>query len=101
MGRRWRFVHGYTHSRAAREAEERGEMPLTRALEAVYAALECKKLKVSRRRVREYLAKHCGRGWHHVAGPNGVREVLYYATSLTDKQKRELLATSAQRRDHE
>jgi hypothetical protein len=92
MGRRWRFVHGYTHSRAAREAEERGEMPLTRALEAVYFGLECKNHKVSRRRVREFLIKHCGRGWHHVAGPNGVREVPYYATSLTSSQKRELLS---------
>jgi hypothetical protein len=94
MGRRWRMVHGYTHSRAARDAEDRGEMPLTRAVETVYAALGCKALKVSRRRVRSFLEKHCGRGWHHVAGPNGVREVPYYDTSLTSAQKRELLSGS-------
>ena len=91
MGRRWRTIHGYMHSRNAREAEERGEMPMTRAVEAVYASLECKKHKVSKRKVREFLEKHCGRGWHHVAGPNEVREVEYYATSLTDEQKGELL----------
>jgi hypothetical protein len=93
MGKRWRMVHGYTHSRNARESEERGEMPLSRAIEAVYTSLECKKFKVSRRKVREFLEKHCSRGWHHVAGPNGVREVNYYATVLTDDQKRELLGT--------
>jgi hypothetical protein len=91
MRKRWRLVHGYTHSRAAREAEERGEMPLTRAVEAVYAGLECKKHRVSRRRVREFLSKHCNRGWHHVAGPNGLREVGYFATGLTEEQKAELL----------
>jgi len=94
MGRRWRMVHGYTHSRAAREAEERGEMPLTRAVEAVYVALECKLHKVSRRKVSEFLEKRCERGWHHVAGPNGVREVRYYATALTDELKAELLGPS-------
>jgi hypothetical protein len=92
MGKRWRTVHGYTHSRAARDSEDRGEMPLTRAVEAVYKALECKKQRVSRRKVREFLEKHCGRGWHHVAGPNGVRKVVYYATLLTDDDKRQLLS---------
>ena len=92
MARRWRMVHGNTHSRGAREAEERGEMPLTRAVEAVYVALECKKHRVSRRKVREFLEVHCYEGWHHVAGPNGVREVNYYATLLTDEQKRKLLS---------
>jgi len=85
------MVHGYTHSRNARESEERGEMPLSRAIEAVYKALECKKHKVSRAKVRDFPEKHCGRGWHHVAGPNSVREVNYYATELTEDQKRELL----------
>jgi hypothetical protein len=46
--------------------------------------------------VREFLLKHCYQGWHHVAGPNGVREVPYYATRLTDEQKRELLLGSAE-----
>ena len=46
MARRWRKVHGHTHSRNAREAEARGEMPISRAVEAVYASLECKKHKV-------------------------------------------------------
>jgi hypothetical protein len=91
MARRWRMVHGYTHSRNAREAEERGEMPLTRAVREVYESLECKKHKVSLRKVREFLEKHCQRGWHHVAGPNGVREVRYYDTVLTEEQKRLLL----------
>ncbi|HZZ81772.1 MAG TPA: hypothetical protein VFE62_24940 [Gemmataceae bacterium] len=68
-------------------------MPITRAVEAVYIALECKKHKVSRQKVREYLETHCQRGWHHVAGPSRVREVMYYATELTDEQKRELLGT--------
>ncbi len=95
MGKRWRFVHGHTHSRNAREAEERGEMPLTRAVEAVYVALECKTHRVSRRKVREFLMKNCGRGWHHVAGPNGVRMVNYYATLLTDEQKHQLLDVMA------
>ncbi len=93
MGKRWRMVHGYTHSRNARESEAEGEMPLTRAIEAVYTSLECKKHKVSRRKVREFLEKNCGCGWHHVAGPNGVRMVSYYSTLLTTDQKRELLGT--------
>jgi len=88
------MVHGNTHSFGAREAEAADEMPLTRAVEAVYAELECKKHKVSRRKVREFLENNCGRGWHHVAGPNGVREVPYYATLLTDEQKRKLLGFS-------
>ena len=92
MGR-WRFVNGKTHSFNAIEAEERGEMPITRAVEAVYKTLECKNRKVSRRRVREYLEAHCNRGWHHVAGPNGVREVDYYATDLTETQIHDLLGT--------
>jgi hypothetical protein len=87
------MVHGNTHSQGTDEAEGRGEMPLTRAVEAVYTALECKKYKVSRRRVREILEKHCYRGWHHVAGPSGVREVNYYATVLTEDEKRLLLGT--------
>jgi hypothetical protein len=85
------MVHGQTHSRNAFAAEQRGEMPITRAVEAVYLSLECKKYKVSRRKVREFLERHCQRGWHHVAGPNGVRMVWYYATNLTDEQSRELL----------
>jgi hypothetical protein len=74
------MVHGQTHSRNAFEAEERGEMLLTRAIEAVYASLECKKHKVPRREVREFLERNCQRGWHHVAGPNGVRMVGYYGS---------------------
>jgi hypothetical protein len=85
------MVHGSTHSRNAFEAETRGEMPITRATRAVYQALECKKRKISLRKVREFLENHCSRGWHHVAGPNGVREVFYYATVLTEEEKRELL----------
>ena len=92
MGRRWKFVHGKTHSFNASEAEARGEMPLTRAIEAVYTSLECKKHKVSRRKVREFLEKNCYCGWHHIAGPNGVREVSYYNTSLSEDQKRQLFA---------
>jgi hypothetical protein len=88
------MVHGNMRSRNAQEAEEHAEMPLTRAVEAVYKSLECKKHKVSQRQVREFLEQYCGRGWHHIAGPNGVREVNYYATSLTDEQKRELLGTA-------
>ena len=90
MGRRWKTVHGKTHSWNAQEAEGRGEMPITRAVEAVYTALECKKHRVSRRKVREYLEAHCYRGWHHVAGYN-VREVAYYDTKLTREQHGELL----------
>ena len=70
MGKRWRFVHGSTHSRNARESEARGEMPLTRAVDTVYLLLDCKKHRVSRKAVRDFLLAHCGRGWHHVAGPN-------------------------------
>jgi hypothetical protein len=95
MAKRWRFIHGYTHSLAACEAEERNEMPLTRAVEAVYKSLDCKREKISRRKVREFLEKTCYAGWHHVAGPNGMREVNYYTTSLTDDQKRELLRAKA------
>ena len=90
MGRRWKTVHGNTHSRNAREAEGRGEMPITRAVEEVYTKFECKKHRVSRRKVREYLEAHCYRGWHHVAGYN-VREVSYYDTKLTREQHKELL----------
>jgi len=95
MGKRWKMVHGCVRSRNAQESEERGEMPLTRAVEVVYTALECKKHKVSRRKVREFLEEHCSQGWHHVAGPNGVRVVNYYNTLLTDDQKRELLGIEA------
>jgi len=91
MSKRWSNVHGSTHSHNAREAEERAEMPLIRAINTVYVSLECKNHKVSRKAVRKFLLVHCERGWHHVAGPNGVREVNYYATSLTDDQKRQIL----------
>jgi hypothetical protein len=94
MGRRWRMVHGYTHSRNACESEQRGEMPLTRAIEAVYVSLDCKKRRVSRRKVREFLEQYCGCGAHHVAGPTSVELVNYYATLLTDDQKRQLLDTA-------
>ncbi len=94
MGSRWKTVHGSSHSRNASEAEARGEMPITRAVEDVYVSLDCKKHKVSRRKVREFLEMNCYRGWHHVAGPNRVREVNYYATRLTDIQKRQLLDTA-------
>jgi len=94
MGSRWKMVHGNTHSRNAREAEERGEMPITRATNTVYESLECKKNGISRKKVREFLEKHCSRGWHHVAGRNGVREVNYYATELSDEQKSLLLSMS-------
>jgi hypothetical protein len=57
------------HSRSAQEAEERGEFPLTRAVEAVYTSLECKKHGVSRREVRDFLERNCQRGWNHIAGP--------------------------------
>jgi hypothetical protein len=67
-------------------------MPLTRAIETVYVGLDCKKHRISRHRVREFLEAHCYEGWHHVAGPNGVREVNYYATVLTGEQKQELLS---------
>jgi len=93
MGKRWRMIHGYTHSRCAVGAEEYGEMPLTRAIEAVYTSLECKKHKVSRRKVHEFLQRHCGCGWHHVAGPNSARMVDYYRTFLTDDEKLQLLGT--------
>lgn len=93
MGRRWRTVHGQMRSRNARESEAHDEMPLTRAIEAVYTSLECKKHGVSRRKVREFLETHCRCGAHHVAGPS-VRLVGYYATSLTAAQKRQLLATA-------
>ena len=92
------MVHGKTHSWNALAAEERGEMPLTRAVNAVYAALDCKRHKVSRRRVRAFLEQNCRRGWHHVAGPNGLREIPYYATVLTDAEKRELLGSTASNR---
>lgn len=88
------MVHGYTHSRNAREAEERGEMPLTRAVEAVYTSLDCKSRKVSRRQVREFIEENCPQGWHHVAGPNGVRMVNYYATNLSDDEKQQLFASA-------
>jgi hypothetical protein len=98
MPKRWKMVHGYTHSRGASEAEARGEMPITRAVEVVYAALECKKHKVTKRAVRDFLENQCRRGWHHVAGPNGVRQVGYFATNLTEDQNRALLSTAQQTR---
>jgi hypothetical protein len=91
MSRRWKFVHGKTHSFNASDAEARGEMPITRAIDAVYKSLDCKKLKISRRRVREFLEKNCYSGWHHVAGPNGVREVSYYLTNLDEDLKNKLI----------
>jgi|SRR5712691_854217 len=94
MAKRWRTIHGNTPSRNARESEARGEMPLTRVVEAVYTLLECKMHQVSRRQVREFLEQYCGRGWHHIAGPNDPRRVNYYATLRTDEQKRELLGTA-------
>ena len=90
MGRRWKTVHGKTHSWNAQDAESRGEMPITRAVEEVYTKFECKKHRVSRRKVREYLEANCRRGWHHVAGYNGVRDVAYYDTKLTREQHKEL-----------
>jgi len=93
MARRRRMVHGNTHSQSATEAESRGELPITRAVEEVYASLECQKHGVSRTTVREFLKENCKRGWHHVAGPDGVREVTYYTTSLTRAQKRKLLGS--------
>jgi hypothetical protein len=62
MGRQWKMVHGHTHSWNAREAQVRGEMPITRAVAEVYSALDCKKYKVSKRTVRLFLERHCGRG---------------------------------------
>jgi hypothetical protein len=56
----------------------------------VYVSLDCKKYRISRRSVREFLEKNCYRA-HHAAGPNGVSEVGYYNTVLTDVQKAELL----------
>ena len=49
--------------------------------------------------VREYLERHCQRGWHHVAGYNDVREVHYYATELTEEQREELLGGGGKSRD--
>lgn len=98
MAMRWRRVHGNARSQAAQEAEAAGEMPLTRAVAAVYAALECKKRRIPRRRVRKFLEANCGCGWHHVAGPNDVRRVDYYATLLTEDQKRDLLGDDNQTR---
>jgi len=91
MGKQWRTVHGYMHSRNAGEAELRGELPITRAIEVIYKDLECKKLGIPRRVVQEFLKKNCSAGWHHVAGPNGVREISYYATALTEAQQAKLL----------
>jgi len=66
-------------------------MPITRAVDEVYKSMDCKSRGISRREVREFLMHHCSRGWHHVAGPSGVREVSYYATVLSPLQKEELL----------
>jgi hypothetical protein len=88
----WRTVNSKMRSYGAEDAEDRGEMPPARAVDTVYVELECKKHRVPRREVSEFLMQHCGRGWHHVAGPNGVRRVYCYATVLTDEQKRELLS---------
>lgn len=91
MNKRWKFIHGKTRSFNALDAEARGEMPLTRAIEAVYKSLDCKKRKISRRRVREFLEKNCYAAWHHVAGPNGVREIAYYSTNLDEDLKNKLI----------
>ncbi len=85
MAKRWKTVHGKTHSWNAMEAEQRGELPLTRAIEAVYKQLDCKKLRISRRRVRDFLKSHCCEGYHHVAGYNAVRVIDYYRTELSEK----------------
>jgi hypothetical protein len=66
-------------------------LPITRAVEVIYKALECRKIGISRPVVREFLEKNCRAGWHHVAGPGRVREVPYYATVLTEAQQSELL----------
>ncbi len=94
MCKRWKFVHGKTHSFNALDAEARGEMSLTRAIEAVYKSLDCKKLKISRRRVREFLEKNCYSAWHHVAGPNGVREIAYYSNKLNEYLKNKLIGNN-------
>jgi hypothetical protein len=75
----------------AGSAEARGEMPISRAIEVVYKTMDCKSRGISRRVVREFLVKHCYRGWHHVAGPSGVREINYFATSLSSAEEEELL----------
>jgi hypothetical protein len=93
---RWKTVHGNSHSLAAEEAEERGEMPITRAVKTVYLACDCKRHGVTKTRVREFLQEHCNAGWHHVAGPGRVREVAYYDTNLKDEQRTELLGGSRQ-----
>lgn len=92
MSRRWRMVHGKTHSWGASEAEKREEYPITHAVEAVYRHYDCKQRGIPKRVVRQFLEEHCNRGWHHVAGKNGVREVPYYATRLTDELERQLLS---------
>lgn len=91
MSKRWKMVHGNKHSRNAGLAESNGEMPITRAIEVVYKSMDCKNRGISRRVVREFLMQHCPRGWHHVSGPSRVREVNYYATSLSDAQQEEIL----------
>lgn len=93
MSRRWRTVHGYDRSRAAEEAEDTGELPLTRATDFVYREYDCKRRGITRRQVREFLEANCNRGWHHVAGPS-VRAVGYYSTDLTEDEKRMLLASA-------
>lgn len=93
MNKRWKMVHGKTRSFNALDAEAQGEMPLTRAIEVVYKSLDCKKLKISRQKVREFLKKNCYSAWHHVAGPNGVREIDYYSTNLDEVLKKKLMGT--------
>ena len=95
MGSRWKMVHGKTHSFNAIEAEERGEMPITRAIEAIYKSFDCKQRKISRKKVREFLEKNCYCGWHHIAAPNGVQEVAYYSTDLDEDKKNKLLGINA------
>ncbi len=100
MARRWKTVHGRTHSRNAEGAESRGQMPISRAVEEVYRALGCKEHGIPRRIVREFLEANCRAGWHHVAGPGEVRRVDYYDTSLTEDQKKELFR-SRKRKAHD
>ena len=96
MKGRWKTVNGKTHSWNAIEAEQRGELPITRAVEEIYHRLNCKTLKIPRRRVREFLDAHCYAGYHHIAGYNDVRAVDYYRTKLTKEEERLLMGPEIQ-----
>jgi len=78
---------------SAREAEGRGEMPLDRAVKTVHASLGMR-YQISRPMVREFLVEHCGCGSHDLTMPGGVYRVNYYATALTEHQRRQLLSTA-------